>query len=471
MHKLIIPLSITALLAFSCGQQTKEIQEQSIDQIFSKPNIIFILADDLGYGDLGCYGQERIKTPRIDQMATEGMLFTHHYAGSTVCAPSRSALMTGMDTGHTRIRGNATVPLRQEDETVAEVLKKAGYQTGLVGKWGLGEAGSTGVPNKQGFDFFYGYLNQIRAHNSYPDYLWRNDQQELLPNEIIVADEGYAKGIGSVSTNKEVHSHDLFTKEALKFIEEKAGNPFFLYLAYTIPHANNEYWLLDEHGMEVPDLGEYADKDWPEVEKAKASMISRLDGDVGRILDLLKQKGIDDNTLVIFSSDNGPHAEGTVDPDFFDSNKPFRGIKRDLYDGGVRIPMIAWWPGKIEAGKTSNHRSAFWDFLPTCAELAGVKASDEVNGISYLPMLLGNASAQKKHDILYWEFPEQGKKQAVLVGKWKLVYLLKDNRYELYHLSEDVDESENLIEQNPEIFQELKEKMEKARTASEDFPF
>ena len=237
-----------------------------------------------------------------------------------------------------------------QDETVAEILKTAGYKTGLVGKWGLGDQETSGIPNRQGFDFFFGYLNQIRAHNSYPAYLWRDEEKELLPNEIILATDGYAKGVGSVSSDKLVHSHDLFTHEAQQFIDKNSSNPFFLYLAYTIPHANNEYYLLDQHGMEVPDLGEYKNRDWPEVEKAKAAMISRLDADVGKILNQLKEKGLSKNTLVIFSSDNGPHAEGTVDPEFFDSNNPFRGIKRDLYDGGIRVPLIAWWPGRIKSG-------------------------------------------------------------------------------------------------------------------------
>jgi uncharacterized sulfatase len=455
-------LALIVLLIFSC--------RNSIPEESQKPNIIFILADDLGYGDLGCYGQKMIKTPYLDQMASQGLRFTNHYAGSTVCAPSRSALMTGMDTGHTFIRGNAAVPLRPEDKTVAEMLKTAGYKTGLVGKWGLGDQETTGIPNRQGFDFFFGYLNQIRAHNSYPDYLWRNEDKELLPNEIILATDGYAKGIGSVSSNKLVHSHDLFTKEAQQFINKNADNSFFLYLAYTIPHANNEYYLLDDHGMEVPDLGEYEKQDWPEVEKAKAAMISRLDADIGKILNQLHDKGLSKNTLVIFSSDNGPHAEGTVDPEFFDSNNPFRGIKRDLYDGGIRVPLIAWWPGRIKAG-TSNHLSSFWDFLPTCAEIAGLEVSQKINGISYLPTLLGDTKNQKKHDYLYWEFPEQGKKQSILQENWKLIYLKKENKYELYDLSQDSGEEADVIDQYPEIFEKLRSKMEKARTPNEFFEF
>jgi uncharacterized sulfatase len=451
---------------FGCGQSKTDSKKE-----VQKPNVIFILADDLGYGDIGCYGQQQIKTPRIDRMCAEGIKFTNHYAGSTVCAPSRSALMTGMDTGHAFVRGNDAYPIRPQDVTVAEVLKKARYSTAIIGKWGLGDPGTTGVPNKQGFDFFYGYLNQIRAHNSYPPFLWRNDKKEMLPNEVVMSTTGYAKDLGSVSTNKKVHSHDLFTKEALNFIKEKSDTNFFLYLAYTIPHANNEFALLDEHGMEVPDLGEYADKDWPEVEKAKAAMISRMDGDVGKILDLLKEKGIDENTLVIFSSDNGPHAEGGVDPEFFDSNNPFRGIKRDMYDGGIRVPMIARWPGNIAAGQTTDHLSAFWDFLPTCAEIAGVEHGVETNGISYLPTLLSMPEKQKQHEYLYWEFPELGKRQAVIKGKHKLVYFVEDGVYELYDLSVDTAEKNNIIGQHPELVEELKNQLENTRTPNEFFPF
>lgn len=456
-----------AVAMFSCVQPKEDNKKEA-----AKPNIIFILADDLGYGDIGCYGQEKIKTPRIDQMCAEGIKFTSHYAGSTVCAPSRSSLMTGMDTGHSFVRGNDAYPLRPQDVTVGEVLKQAGYNTAVIGKWGLGDEGTTGVPNKQGFDFFYGYLNQFRAHNSYPPFLWRNETKEMLPNEVVMDTVSYAKGYGSVSTNKEVHSHDLFTEEALNYINEKSDTAFFLYLAYTIPHANNEFELLNEpHGMEVPDLGQYADKDWPEVEKAKAAMISRMDADVGKILDLLREKGIAENSLVIFSSDNGPHAEGNVNPEFFNSNQPFRGIKRDLYDGGIRIPMIAWWPGTIEAGSKTDHLSAFWDFLPTAADIAKVSVPDSINGISYLPTLLGKPEKQEQHAYLYYQFPEMGKRQAVIKGNYKLVYYVEDEVFELYDLNKDTAEQNNIIAQHPELVEELKDRLENTRTPNEFFPF
>lgn len=439
----------------------------------SKPNIIYILADDLGYGDLGCYGQRIIQTPEIDKMAAEGMRFTDHYAGSTVCAPSRCSLMTGLHTGHARVRGNADAPLLPEDVTVAELLKKAGYTTGLIGKWGLGEAGSSGVPNKKGFDYFFGYLNQIHAHNSYPDYLWRNDQKVPLDNEIEIIQEGYAKGIGSVARKKVTHSHDLFTEEALQFVKKNQAGPFFLYLAYTIPHANNEGIPMGQIGMEVPDLDIYKDRDWPEAQKAHAAMITRMDRDIGRLIRKLKELNIDKNTLVIFTSDNGPHGEGGADSNFFNSNGPLRGQKRDIYEGGIRVPMIARWPGKIKAGAESNHVSAFWDFLPTACEAAGGAAPKSTDGVSFLPELTGKA--QKAHDHLYWEFFEQGGRQAIRKGRWKAVKNKMSGNpeapVELYDLSSDLGEERNLASDYPDIARELAALMQSSRRPSDVFQF
>ncbi len=421
-----------------------------------KPNIVFLFADDLGYGDLGCYGQKEIKTPYLDRMAAEGMRFTQHYSGSTVCAPSRCVLMTGLHTGHCLIRGNGLVPLRPEDVTVAELLKGAGYATALCGKWGLGEEGSTGIPNKQGFDYFFGYLSQVHAHNYYPEFLWQNEQKYKLRN---IVKRRNAKSLGGVSTNKLDYSHDLIAAEALKFIEKNKNNPFFLYLSMTIPHANNE---AGGKGMEVPDHGIYKNKDWPEPQKGHAAMITRMDGDIGKVFDLLKKFGIDDNTLVIFTSDNGPHREGGNKSDFNDSNGPLRGIKRDLYEGGIRVPTIARWPGKTKAGTASDHISAFWDFLPTACAAAGVKPPDNIDGISYLPELLGKK--QKKHEYLYWEFFERNTKQAVRMGKWKAIRAVKTDKIELYNLDEDLGETNDIAEKHPDVVAKIRACLKTART-------
>jgi arylsulfatase A-like enzyme len=446
----------------------------------TRPNIILIQADDLGYGDLSVYGQRKFKTPNTDRLAAEGMRFTQYYAGSTVCAPSRSALMTGQHTGHTRIRGNARYPLAPEDVTVAEVLKSApaalaapdrGYRTALIGKWGLGEAGTTGVPNRQGFDYFFGYLNQRHAHNYYPTFLWRNEERINLRN--IVPDED-AEGAGN-STNRLDYTHDLIAKESLDFINVNCGGPFlppgachqpfFLYLAFTIPHANNE---AKGKGMEVPDLGEFANKDWPDQEKAKAAMITRMDRDIGRVMALLKKLGIDDNTLIFFTSDNGPHREGGADPDFFDSNGTLRGIKRDLYEGGIRVPMIARWPKRIKAGTKSDQVWAHWDILPTIASIAGVKPPADIDGISMFNALLGRR--QRNHRFLYWEFHERGFAQAVRMGPWKAVRKSPDSMLELYNLKYDLGEQRDVAVKYPHVVKKIEEYLKTARTDSELWP-
>jgi len=449
----LIIASITAAIAFTATASAQ-----------TKPNIIFIHADDLGYGDLSCYGQRKFKTPNIDRLAAEGMRFTQYYAGSTVCAPSRSALITGQHTGHTRIRGNARHPLLPEDVTVAEVLKSTpsgGYKTALIGKWGLGEAETTGIPNRQGFDYFYGYLNQRHAHNYYPTFLWRNEEQVKLRN--VVPDED-KEGAGN-STNRVDYSHDLMAEESLKFVERHSDGPFFLYLAFTIPHANNE---AKNRGMEVPDLGEFANKDWPDQEKAKAAMITRMDRDIGRLMASLKKLGIDGNTIVFFTSDNGTHREGGADPDFFDSNGPLRGIKRDLYEGGIRAPMIARWPKRIKAGAKSDQVWAHWDFLPTAAEIAGVKPPANVDGISMLNALLGKK--QRNHEFLYWEFHERGFAQAARMGNWKAVRKAPDSPLELYDLKNDLGEQNNVAIKHPEVVRKIEDYLKTARTESELWP-
>ena len=467
--KITYPVIFTASISFVSCASKEEVKAPP-----AKPaNIIFILADDLGYGDIGAFGQKQIKTPHLDQMAREGMMFTNHYAGSTVCAPSRCALMTGLHTGHARVRGNKDVPLQPADTTVAELLKKAGYETALIGKWGLGENGTTGTPDKKGFDYFVGYLNQIHAHNAYPAYLWKNQDTLYLENEVEIIPETYAKGIGGVAKKKQTHTHDLFTKEALNYISEKKDTSFFLYLAYTLPHANNEAWYWDAIGMEAPDTTLYSDKTWPAAQKAHAAMITALDRDVGTLLKHLKDLGIDRNTLVIFTSDNGPHSEGGADPEFFDSNGPFSGQKRDLTEGGIRVPMIAWWPGKIKAGAENNKVSAFWDILPTACDVAGIPPTAYTDGISLLPALLGEP--QIKHRYLYWEFYEQGGKQALRMDNWKAIKLNMNENFDapiaLYNIEVDSLEQNDVSSQYPEVIEAVEQIFKTAHPPSADFRF
>jgi arylsulfatase A-like enzyme len=429
-----------------------------------KPNIIFILADDLGYGDLGCYGQKEIQTPHLDRLAASGVRFTDHYSGSTVCAPSRCVLMTGLHTGHAYIRGNSRSPIRPQDRTVAEILQVAGYTTGLIGKWGLGENGSEGIPNRKGFDYFYGYESQVHAHNYYTEFLWRNQDKVALKNIVERPSPTFAEGLGGVSTNKVEYSADLFAEESLQFVEKNRQSPFFLYLTYTIPHANNE---AKNEGMEVPDLGIYKDKPWPAPQKGHAAMITRMDSHIGRLLDKLAELKIADRTLVVFSSDNGPHKEGGFDPDFNHSSGPLRGIKRDLYDGGIRVPLIASWPGTVPPGRTSDLVSAFWDFLPTACDVAGIKTPEGLDGISYLPTLLGKPDRQKLHEYLYWEFYERGFDQAVRMGQWKAVRNGVAGPLELYDLLTDIGETKNVAADHPDIVAQIEAILKTARTESE----
>ncbi len=424
------------------------------------PNIVFILADDLGYGDLGCYGQKRIQTPNLDRMAAEGMRFTQFYAGDTVCAPSRCCLMTGLHTGHATVRGNALVPLRRDDVTVAQLLKDGGYATGLVGKWGLGEPDTTGVPNRKGFDYFYGYLNQVHAHNYYPDYLWKNQEKTTIEGNEVK---------NGVATKRAQYRTDLLTKEALAFVERNRDKPFFLYLAYTTPHANDERGAKEGNGMEVPDDAPYSDKPWPQVEKNYAAMVTRLDADVGKLMKRLKDLDLDDNTIVFFSSDNGPHKEGGQDPKFFDSGGPLRGIKRDLTEGGIREPTIVRWPGKVKAGAETDQVGAFWDFLPTAADLAGVKAPAGLDGVSLAPTLLGTGQ-QAQHEFLYWEFHERGFQQAVRMGDWKAIRLKVGGPLELYDLKTDVGEAHNVAADHAEVTARIEAYLKGARTESAEFP-
>jgi arylsulfatase A len=398
-----------------------------------RPNIIYIMADDLGYGHLGCYGQKEIKTPNVDRMAVEGIRLTDHYAGSAVCAPSRSVLLTGLHSGHCFVRGNrrlpveGNVPIPADSQTFGKVMQSAGYKTACIGKWGLGYPGSTGDPTKQGFDHWFGYNCQRQAHSYYPTHLWRNDKKVMLRNS------GGAK---------KDYSHDLMTLEALQFIRDSYKKPFLLYVPYTIPHA----------AFQVPELGIYADKaGWSNTKKAIAAMITRMDRDIGTMLKLVKELGIDDNTLVIFTSDNGSAGGGLHE--LFKGSGPLRGKKGSLYEGGIRAPFVARWPGKIAKGAVSAHRSAFWDMLPTFAELGGAKVTKETDGISMVPTLLGKK--QKDHEYLYWEF---GKTLAVRMGKWKAL-VSGQGKLSLYDLDKDIGETTDLSADQPELVKRIRKIM------------
>lgn len=426
-----------------------------------KPNIIYILADDLGYGDLSCYGQQKFTTPHIDSLAAEGMRFTDHYAGSTVCAPSRCCLMTGRHTGHAFIRGNKEIrpvgqhPIPANSVTVAELLKKAGYATGGFGKWGLGPPKSAGDPVRQGFDEFFGYYCQRHAHNYYVTYLWHNAEKVPLDGKTF--------------------SHDLIMEKGMTFIRKNKDRPFFCYLPVTIPHAamhcpEESVAPFRKKFPQFEDrIGKYAGPKVKNPIAAFAGMVTRLDRQVGQIVELLKELKIDDRTLVMFTSDNGCHREGGHDPGFFNSNGPLRGIKRDLFEGGIRVPLVARWPGKIPAGKTSDHISAFWDMMPTFCELAGVDCPADTDGISMVPALRGEDD-QKKHGYLYWEFKPQGGKVAVRKGRWKAVRLkvLKnpDGPLMLFDLENDVAEKNNVAAQHPKIVADMEEIIKKAHTPS-----
>jgi arylsulfatase A-like enzyme len=431
------------------------------------PNIILIVADDLGYGDLGCYGQSKIKTPNLDKLAAEGMRFTNFYAGSTVCAPSRCSLMTGLHTGHARIRGNADVPLAAGDVTLAELLKGAGFHTGLVGKWGLGNENTTGVPQKHGFDEFVGYLDQTHAHDYYTDYLWRFDPVNNYDGKVLLMEnQGGKKGL---------YIPDLFTAAGINFVRNnkpdplKHFRPFFLYLAFTSPHANNEEGRRSGNGMQVPNDQPYTSEPWPQVEKNKAAMITRMDNDIGMLLDNLSKLKIADNTVVMFTSDNGPHKEGGVDPKFFKSSGPLRGIKRDLYEGGIRVPMIVRWPARVPAGVVSDQVWAMWDILPTVAEISRTKAPASQDGISMLPTLTGKPQTNQ-HDFLYWEFHEGGSKQAVRMGNWKAVRPVLGKPLELYDLKTDIAEKTDVADQNTNVVARIEEILKTVRSESKPWP-
>jgi arylsulfatase A-like enzyme len=430
------------------------------------PNIILIMADDLGYGDLGCYGQKRIRTPNIDRMAAEGMRFRNAYAGCTVCAPSRSVLMTGLHMGHTSVRSNpGGVPLLAEDITVAELLQQAGYRTGCFGKWGLGDAGTDGVPWKQGFDEFFGYLHQVHAHYYYPSFLFHNGERFPL--------EGNAEG------KRMTYSHDVIASRALDFIRQSKDGPFFCYVPFTIPHLEllvpedsmAEYRGLFPEPKPFRDPNHhYAPQDEPRT--AYAAMITRMDRDVGRILALLDELDIASQTVVFFTSDNGA-ATPLWNDDFFESTGGLRGHKQNFYEGGIRAPLLARWPGRIAPGSVSDHLCGFWDFLPTALELAGTPIPPHADGFSIVPTLLGRPSRQKQHEFLYWELPrydaptgtffDEIPRQAVRMGPWKAVRPKPGGPLELYNLQSDPAEARDVAGEHPEVMARIEEFLKRAR--------
>ncbi|MEX2565149.1 MAG: arylsulfatase [Cyclobacteriaceae bacterium] len=472
-----ITVLLTAfILFFACSENNDEEKEDRV------PNIIFILSDDLSWGDLGCFGQDKIKTPNIDRIANEGIKFTNAYAGSTVCAPSRSSLMQGLHQGHARVRGNAyrsfRESLKEEDFTVAMLLQEAGYQTGLFGKWGLALNNQPGIPNNKGFDEFYGYLNQRQAHTFYPEFLYHNKEKVFFPgNHYHFEYENYSKASsydeegkcipnGIADPAEAVYSFDIINEKALDFVKQNKDQPFFLYLANTIPHGP----------LIVPELGEYKDKDWPIQHKEWAAMISRMDGEVGNLLGLLEELGLDDDTIIFFASDNGNSShgyekryldvkEGPTLSEFFNHDSPTRGRKGNEYNGGFHIPAMARWPGKIPAGSESDHLWAFWDFLPTAADLAGVSPPSDIDGISILPTLTGNGE-QMEHEYLYWEHNQN---QAIRMGDY-YAHKASGAKVELYDLIADPQQENDISEENRDMVDRIKKMMADSHRPSDVWP-
>lgn len=460
-------VAAVAVLLVACGPQ-----QQAGDDYLSKiegkkPNVLFILVDDMGFGDLSCYGQSTLSTPEIDQLASEGLSFINHYTGAPVCAPSRASLLSGKHTGHTNVRGNSPAQLLHDDEeTLAKLMKRAGYVTGGIGKWGIGHPPPANDPEMKGFDYFYGYVNMWHAHNFYPEFMYRNGVKVPLQNKTQLVDgknpwAHMPEGTGVAEVRKE-YAHDLFDAEAVNFIEQNKDTSFFLYLALNVPHANNE-GVPD--GMEVPSYGPYADKDWPVQEKGFAAMMANIDTTIGMLQDKLNELGIAENTVIVFASDNGPHQEGGHKMEFFNSNGSLKGMKRDLWEGGVKTPLIIKWPGMVAPNTRTAHLSAFWDFLPTFAELTGTPIEGETDGISMLPIILGDTTAQKQHDYLYWEFYELDGRQSVVKDGWKCVKFdiqLDAPYYELYNLNEDPYETKNVADEHPELIKEMQAIMDEA---------
>ena len=482
----------------ACGNAQQELSGKELEK--DLPNVIYILVDDMGYGDAEPFGQTKIKTPSLQMLADNGLVFNQHYAGNPVCAPSRAALMTGLHSGHNQIRGNyelggfeddqefGQMPLNPGTLTLPKVMKEAGYTTALIGKWGLGGPGSYGVPTKQGFDYFFGYLDQKQAHNHYPTHLWKNEEWFPLNNKWVDPHAPLPEGADPndpksyEAFKREDFAQQRLTDDALRYIKEQKDNPFFLYLSYAAPHAAlqapeeeiNAY-NFEETPYDGKSDGQYLPSFRPRA--TRAAMITHIDKGVGAVIEQLKELGLDKNTLVIFSSDNGPSFEGGADLEFFDSNGPFRGFKRDLYDGGIRMPTIAYWPGTVASGKVTQHVSAFWDVLPTMADLVGVNVEKKLDGISFLPTLLGRGE-QEQHDHLYWEFHHWNgsHSQAVRIqnvegADWKAIrYFNKKNKngtqVELYNLTIDPGEKNDVADKNPDIIEKAHELFKNSRKRS-----
>ncbi|EWH09810.1 N-acetylgalactosamine 6-sulfate sulfatase (GALNS) [Catenovulum agarivorans DS-2] len=480
----VLTSALCAGLTACSGQQASQVVSDETTNVkpvskqLDKPNIVLILADDIGFSDIGINGQKNFTTPNLDKMAEQGINFSQFYAGSAVCAPSRSVLLTGQHSGRTPIKANyMAIPQQDgsmlyqggtftpEQKIVSEVLKDAGYTTGIVGKWGLGEAEDTGHPNRKGFDYFFGYLNHVHAHNHFTDFLWRNYQQVPLKNKVEKVDCSYCDkfafdGFVTPLEARYEYVDSLLRDEAVAFIDRNANQdkPFFLYYSLISPHANNEADQVDyAHGLEIPSYGEFADKNWPESAKGYAAMMRHIDHAVGQVMAKLKEQGIADNTIVIFTGDNGPHQEAGNNPDFHDSNGELRGIKRDLYEGGIRMPTIAWGPGLVPQGKVSDHIGYGGDFMATFAELAqtSIPNNTRLDSLSFANELTGKTQTAE-HEHIYWEFHLHGSSQAVRKGKWKAIRLpLMTGPIELYDLENDPSESINLAAKHPELVAEF----------------
>jgi arylsulfatase A-like enzyme len=463
-----LPLLVTAIAAHAQSATSTN----SLPPAPRRPSILLIMADDLGYGDLGCYGQTRIQTPNLDKLATQGIRFSNCYAGSTVCSPARAALMLGQHTGKLNIRGNVkNTKLLPDEYTVAQLLQDAGYRTGLIGKWGLVDDGQPGAPQDKGFEQFLGYRSNREAHDYYSEWLWRYDPPR--PGHGGFNDRmHFPENAGGKQT---LYLPELFTKAALNFLKINRPTqfnryqPFFLCVNYNLPHANNELGKLNGNGMQVPSDAPYSNESWPQPEKNKAAMITRLDMEVGRLMDQLVTLKMDTNTIVIFTSDNGPHSEGGVKAEFHKSSGPLRGYKRDLYEGGIRVPAIVRWPARTAFGQVNDLVWAHWDFMATAADIAMTKTPKNTDGISIYPTLVGQTQTNK-HDFLYWEFHERGFQQAARSGDWKAVRPQADEPLELYDLAKDIGEKKNVAQQNPDVIAKFETYFKTARVESPDWP-